>query len=590
MIVFAKKSYQTRALDVVDWIAQELHGTAPVTLERARLLLVGAGQLEQGVLDAGHPRGRSATRLTRAAARLFLAAREGEVSRAAPAYRALRCALAETGRELGEARCEIRVPEGFAWYALYPDSYAQTAETWAARRKANVCPVSVLGLRSIGTTLAAVVAEALICRGYTIASLASVRPEGPAFSRRVRLPADFVPGDRAIIVDEGPGLSGSSMAAAGDALSAIGVQRQCIYFFAGRSTGPGNAGGKHVRGWWSLSRVLSTPLEATLVCGATIPDALASHAEHHLGATEGPAQPFGAGAWRQKSGHAKLPRAAAPFLETPKMLVQAKDGSALLYKFSGFALAGVQRVLPNGHALQRVSRLAESRLTIAPLGSIHGWLAFPWMEGKRLVRRDGSGDFVETTLAGVIGTTAGDGMEPLEACAAVTRIEDALMATSRARLRQQSLIERAAEAERERVVRSVEPVYADGRLAPHEWIRLPDGRILKTDACGHDCDHTWVGRQSLAWDIAGAEIDWQLDDAGSAALREAVGRRVGVHYSDATIAFYRAGYSAFRAALSAHSAVQARARGGDARPFVSARLWYEAMLARSIARLRDTRS
>jgi hypothetical protein len=55
------------------------------------------------------------------------------------------------------------------------------------------------------------------------------------------------------------------------------------------------------------------------------------------------------------------------------------------------------------------------------------------------------------------------------------------------------------------------PSYTDGRLAPHEWVRLNDGQIVKTDHCGHVADHMLIGRQSWLWDVAGFLVEWGLN-------------------------------------------------------------------------------
>ena len=51
---------------------------------------------------------------------------------------------------------ELRLPEGFAFYAVYPEAYVE-----AARKLRLSGPPRVIGIRSIGTTLGAIVAAAL---------------------------------------------------------------------------------------------------------------------------------------------------------------------------------------------------------------------------------------------------------------------------------------------------------------------------------------------------------------------------------------------------------------------------------------------
>jgi hypothetical protein len=55
------------------------------------------------------------------------------------------------------------VSEGYAYYALFPETYAATAKRfWAGARPPRV---AVIGIRSIGTSLSAIVVEALRARG-----------------------------------------------------------------------------------------------------------------------------------------------------------------------------------------------------------------------------------------------------------------------------------------------------------------------------------------------------------------------------------------------------------------------------------------
>src|SRR5207244_3998976 len=103
-------------------------------------------------------------------------------------------------------RC--KTPEGYAFYAVYPQSYfaAARAYPWSS-------PPLVLGLRSIGTSLASAVAAATGGRAL------SLRPCGHPFARQIRGGEALNSLIRAhagpfAIVDEGPGLSGSSFSAA----------------------------------------------------------------------------------------------------------------------------------------------------------------------------------------------------------------------------------------------------------------------------------------------------------------------------------------------------------------------------------------
>jgi hypothetical protein len=93
---------------------------------------------------------------------------------------------------------------------------------------------------------------------------------------------------------------------------------------------------------------------------------------------------------------------------------------------------------------------------------------------------------------------------------------------------------------------TVERVEIDGRLDRHEWLRLGDGRLLKADALDHHGAHDLIGCQDVAWDIAGAIAEFDLDDAAASALADGVGRAAGRPAHPGLIEFLRPCYLAFR--------------------------------------------
>jgi hypothetical protein len=87
---------------------------------------------------------------------------------------------------------------------------------------------------------------------------------------------------------------------------------------------------------------------------------------------------------------------------------------------------------------------------------------------------------------------------------------------------------------------------------PHEFIRATTGFLYKAD-CGHDCDHTVIGAQSLLWDLAGAAVEWNLN----AEQTHTILRAADVVAPAVAFDFHRAAYAAFRVGmltlLSSHS-------------------------------------
>src|SRR4051794_26733771 len=59
----------------------------------------------------------------------------------------------------------------------------------------------------------------------------------------------------------------------------------------------------------------------------------------------------------------------------------------------------------------------------------------------------------------------------------------------------------------------VRRVETDTLLHPWEWLRTPDGGLLKTDALDHHAGHDLIGCQDIAWDIAGAMVELDLSDS-----------------------------------------------------------------------------
>src|SRR6185312_12477035 len=119
-----------------------------------------------------------------------------------------------------------------------------------------------------GATLSAIVAAALRRRGLTV-SRTTVRPVGHPFDREVRLApsqAAWVRAQREIgavflVVDEGPGLSGSSLLAAGEAALRAGAS--CVKLIGTRDVDASTLRARDaVRRYAVLGGVSSTPRPA----------------------------------------------------------------------------------------------------------------------------------------------------------------------------------------------------------------------------------------------------------------------------------------------------------------------------------------
>ena len=342
--------------------------TAHVLERHAALVaaLITAGQLMQGVADAELETrgvdGPSTAQNALAALLLDLAVLVLVSWRSAPCG-AEPPHLAQVNARVGEfeklhlpPRITVKQPEGYAFYGLYPEAYIEAAgqlepgEHWR-----------VLGLRSIGTSLAAAVAAAVRAPPPI-----TVRPVGPPFQRRLELAPGAIDETDAVrfaVVDEGPGLSGSSFGAAADALEAQGVARDHIHVFPGHAgeLGP-HASAAHRARWRELARHVVS-FDALLVESGR----LQAWAEELVGPAVGPLEDVSGGAWRAHrcSDPSGWPPSNAA-QERRKFLLRARDGVWLL-KFAGLGAIGE-------HKLERARALHAAGFSPEPAVLRHGFL------------------------------------------------------------------------------------------------------------------------------------------------------------------------------------------------------------------------
>jgi hypothetical protein len=425
----------------------------------------------------------------------------------------------------------VKVPEGFAFYTLYPEHYCEAARRWLADHGPR--EVLVVGVRSIGTTLSAVVAETLRAAGCPVRRR-TVRPTGHPYDRRVELDPQDVAGARhALVVDEGPGRSGSSMAAVAEALVRAGLSADAVSFLPGHGGDPGPDAPEWSRAWWSHARRYVVPLDDLRWHGQSLTEVLASRATELMGALVTSIEDLSAGAWRAAAYPSpdEWPAVDLPFQRTRYRCTLA-DGTAVLWKFAGFSpLPPAREGLPVPEYL----------------GTVLGFRAERWIDGVRLRREDAT-PAVFREIGRYIAAAAGSPLSPQELGAGLDRLREMLYWNTR-----EALGEEAAERTRTLAVplMAAVPRYGDGRLAPHEWVRDPAGRLWKTDHLPHDADHTVIGPQPVWWDLAGAIVEWELDPAGQEALLRAYAEAGGAAPPEEALWFYQPAYAAFRLGMAA---------------------------------------
>jgi len=525
---------------IADALAECL--AAPPGLARHQWLVgafILAGELAQGLADARFANagtdGWSAADITESKFLLALAkavAHSWESGFAAspalpPNWRELLAALA------GLSPITVRRPEGYAFYALYPEAYSV-----AAKRSGLGPRTRVIGIRSIGTGLSAMVAA-----GLDAAPPVTLRPAGHPFGRRPEISRELAthilgdPETDFAIVDEGPGLSGSSFGGVADWLAEHGVSEERLHFFPGHDGPLGPQARPDHRARWERRPRHVVDFDALILH--------AGRAEHQLerwlcgllGPLQGPLEDISGGDWRKLRPGSFPP--ADGRLERRKFLVHA-NGRRFLVKFAGLGMDAA-------HRLARAQKLATAGFSPRPIGLCHGFLVEEWQEGTPLDPRTGDrAALIERTAAYIAFRTLhlpadapGAGPSAL-ASMAVANTREALGELHAARLE-------AALADIGNL--PVHPVDTDNRMHAWEWLITTDGRLLKTDALDHSSAHDLVGRQDPAWDIAGAMVELDLSSEERNALVQRIGQLVGHSVDHRLLQAMESCYLAFQLGL-----------------------------------------
>ena len=434
-------------------------------------------------------------------------------------------------------RISLKRPEGYAFYALYPESYLQAASAFDRGGA-----VRVIGIRSIGSGLAALVASAL-----GVHDPMTVRPIGDPFRRHIKVSDELAAelledaGARFAIVDEGPGLSGSSFGAVADWLEARGVAPANMDFFPSHPNDLGPmASAPHRQRWRSARRHVVDFDE--LVLGAPCHmHRLEGWVADLTGPPEGPLENISGGAWRPHrfSVEDKWPPCHVQ-QERRKFLLRA-GGVTWLLKFVGLGREGAEK-LAGARSLHAAGFAPE------PAGYRYGFLVERWRGDAQPVTSTGVD---RATLVERLGSYIGFRARsfPAEPQQGASLTELFHMARHNTARGLDEDIAKTIEPWGGRVADlqgNVRRVRTDNRLHPWEWLRTADGRLLKTDALDHHAAHDLVGCQDATWDIAGAKVEFDLADDEVGALCEAFQRTTDRTVSRGLLQFYEICYAAFQ--------------------------------------------
>jgi hypothetical protein len=405
-------------------------------------------------------------------------------------------------------RLKRRVPEGYAYYALDPARFVELARAHAGRSRRRTL---VLGVRSIGVSLSAVVCTELRRLGVAARRI-TVRPTGHPWQRQLVWSRSeesevrpFLENGDFLVVDEGPGLSGSTFLAVGDALLELGVPAARITFLCSHSPDVRRLIAPDAERRWArfschAARMWSPPERALDISG---------------------------GLWRKQrfTGDCEWP-ACWPQQERVKYLSEQRER---VVKFSGYGASGAA-------VKRRAETLASAGWSPRVCEAEAGFLAYEWAHG-RPASACLDRERVLPELAGYLCTRS---RELAASSADVTALEE----MTRINLREALELDLPSQFRLD----LVHPVEPDGRLLPHEWI-TDETRWLKTDSADHAADHLLPGAADVAWDLAGAVVEWDLDGGQTGAFVRAYRLLTGDDVS-ARLPSYIVAYASFRLAYA----------------------------------------
>jgi hypothetical protein len=419
---------------------------------------------------------------------------------------------------------QVSTPECFAYYALHPLHYADVIEQFGDVRDAVV-----IGIRSIGTTLSAVTAAALRGQGARVERF-TVRPEGHPFDREVRwtsLQSRVVRegterGAVFVVVDEGPGLSGSSFLSVAEALGSAGVREEQIVIVPSHAPDTSVLRAPDAARRWAKFRC--------------VPIARGRHPQGEW---------IGAGEWRCKFLNEGDWPGTWTTMERAKFL---SADERVFWKFEGLGPYGAR-------AGEQARALAVAGFGAPVVGDENGFLGYECQRGHS-VRRDE----LDLGLLKRIAAYCAFRAEQFACEVSAAQREDL---TTMLRVN----FEREFGAQVPESFASLEvvrPTICDAKMAPHEWFRSEEGRLRKLDATSHGDDHFFPGPCDVAWDLAGALVEWEMEPPACDALLREYESLTG---DDATtrLESYRLAYAVFRFAWSRMASAGMKGRPDEER-------------------------
>lgn len=440
----------------------------------------------------------------------------------------------------------LSVPEGFAYYGVYPEMFIEAAKKFYRQEKPQ--RVVCIGLRSIGTGLCSVVSAELESLGCSVNSV-TLRPRGEYFDRHLKLSEELKNEFRSdseayfILADEGPGLSGSSFCGTAEHLTALGIRRDKIVFFPTWEPSGEGLISDRAKQIWPVHKKFSVDFEEVWLQNGRLQKLFSCYTMLDISA----------GNWRSLFYSDVMEQPAVyPANERRKYLFSRKERDSeklpaavktgnisrlepILIKFVGLGKYGRE-------VFRMAQQLSENGFCPEVIGFRSGFLAYRFASGMPMRAADAESGFLNfaARYLAFLRTQFPE---------RTSKSPQDLIAMIRENLSETCGEEWVARFDR---VTRPDSIYdngigtaVDGRMNPHEWIKKPGG-FVKVDMANHHADIFFHGCQDIAWDIAGLTVEFALDSARELSLLNQYGQLASD--SDVTLRyrFFKQAYIAFR--------------------------------------------
>jgi hypothetical protein len=458
--------------------------------------LIQAGELEAALADANHRSADIAAKLT------------DELGKAVCSGKPHIVGLLQAVEQICTPdEISISPPEGFTYYALHPLDFAKVISRIPSQPHA----CALIGIRSIGTTLSAMCAAALADEGRQVSRI-TVRPTGHPYARQTEFTArqrEWIRQQLArtaqfLIIDEGPGRSGSTFLSVAEALVRAGVPNALITMIGSRQPDPESLCARYAVARWQAFRFVFTWPSVN------------SRFEKCAYA--------GGGQWRQFS-FTSADEWPESWTQMERLKFISPDRKSL-FKFEGMGRLGAD-------VRARAFILADAGFSPKVKDAGDGFLDYELLHERPLRLEDMDSSLLDRMV---------------RYCAfRVSHFPAQQSATTELRQMLEYNVQQEFGVQLhlpDQGLLTANPVLADGRMQPYEWIGY-EGKSIKTDSISHGDDHFFPGPCDIAWDLAGIAVEWQLDRAACnfilGGFRKLTGRDL-----QRDLPFYMLAYSVFR--------------------------------------------